>query len=195
MKIQSCCVWKGSGPRFPTHHQPYRYHTHSLLNQHSNTHSIHKKHVFCYYSKIQKIIRKPLSCDYFFIFLRYSGTCEIDGAKKNFHRLTHIRSIRSQWYFFHHIFSYVRIIHRNPWNPCFQCRDETFVLGLFSISIQRSCFGVSSYPSIFKTQLKMLFAPNFSQLVRRRHLKMGTWGKRTRKGSFQFKPSEKLCST
>ena len=39
------------------------------------------------------------------------------------------------------------------------------------------------------------FTSKFSQLVRRRYLKMGTWGKRTRKGSFQFKPSDKLCST
>ena len=72
--------------------------------------------------------------------------------RKHFHRLTHICSIRSQWYFFHNIFSYIRIIHRNPWNSCFQCRHKTFVLGLFSISIQRSRFGLSSYPSIFKTQ-------------------------------------------
>ena len=115
--------------------------------------------------------------------------------RKHFHRLIHICSIRSQWYFFHNIFSYIRIIHRNPWNSCFQCRHKTFVLGLFSISIQGSRFGFSSYPSIFKTKLKKRSAPNFSQLVRRRHLKMGTWGKRTRKGSFQFKPSEKLCST
>ena len=83
----------------------------------------------------------------------------------------------------------------------------TLEIPVFSVDTKHSfwvCFqfqfkGVvlefSSYSSIFKTKLKKRFAPNFSQLVRRRHLKMGTWGKRTRKGSFQFKPSENLCST
>ena len=65
----------------------------------------------------------------------------------------------------------------------------------FQFQFKGVVFGVASYPNIFKTQQKKRSAPNFSQLVRRRHLKMGTWGKRTRKGSFQFKPSEKLCST
>ena len=41
----------------------------------------------------------------------------------------------------------------------------------------------------------LAFTSKFSQLVRRRHLKVGTWGKRTRKGNFQFKPSKKHCST
>ena len=50
----------------------------------ANTHSIHKKHIFCYYSKIRKIIRKPLSYGDFLIFLKYSDTCETDGAKKKF---------------------------------------------------------------------------------------------------------------
>ena len=60
MQILQYRVRKELGPRFPTHHRPYRYHTHRLLNQHSNTPRIHKKHDFCYFSKIQKIIRKQL---------------------------------------------------------------------------------------------------------------------------------------
>ena len=53
----------------------------------------------------------------------------------------------------------------------FQCKHEQFALGLFSILIQRSHFGVASYPSIFKPNNKRKSAPNFPQLVRHRHSK------------------------
>ena len=66
---------------------------------------------------------------------------------------------------------------------CFQFQFKVVVLEMHLIR------------AFSKKQLKKRFAPNFSQLVRRRHLKMGTWGKRTRKGSFQFKPLKKHCST
>ena len=60
MKILQYRGRKGLGPRFPTHHRPYRYHTHRRLNQHSNTNRIHKKTRFLLFFEIQKIIRKQL---------------------------------------------------------------------------------------------------------------------------------------
>ena len=178
-------------------------------------HTLHsqKTRFSMFFQKFKKIFEKPLFRIVFVFFSNMTTPVRPTELRKIFHRLTHIWSIRSQWNFLIAFFlmseSYIVSLEI----LFFQCKSvyrygvvfgvvfdfektwKTHYWAVFQFQFKGVVLEFSSYSSIFKTKLKRRSAPNFSQSVRRRHLKMGTWGKRTRKGSFQFKPSENLCST
>ena len=126
MQIQLYRVWKGLVPRFPTHHRPYRYHTHSLLYPRRNTH-VFTKNTFLSCFSTWKNFPKTTFSKYFEFSSDMSIPARPMELRKKFHRLTHIYSIRPQWNFCNDSFSYVRMIHFKPWKPIFHCKFKKHI--------------------------------------------------------------------
>ena len=66
----------------------------------------------------------------FSVFRNYIDSNKPHGVKKKFHRLTHICSIRPQWYFCNDTFSYFWMIHFKPWKPIFSVNSKKHVFEL-----------------------------------------------------------------
>ena len=121
--------------------------------------------------KFKKILKIRFWVFCFCVGCDYVSYSEFNEPKKKFHRLTHICPIWLQWKKFDRTSSRFRIEH---------FENQILNLKLFWAALKHFL----EYLEFYKikeakknlTKFKQPSAPKFSQLDRRRHLKMWTWG-------------------